>query len=239
MPFPTTLEMYETTLATWPAKSTYDVEGWRIRDGAAGGKRASAATWEGSGAPDLTVMEHENEKLGQHRLVMVRAGEDALDQQLEDAGYTIIDPVTMYAGPIDIFTAQKPDVAMSYAIWEPLQVMTDIWTAGGIGEGRIDLMHRCALPKTGIMARTGDIAAATGFGAIYQDNLMLHAIEVLAEHRGKGLAKRILNHAGHWAQDRGAKYMTLVTTRANEAANGLYTSLGMQDVGHYHYRIKT
>ena len=40
-----------------------------------------------------------------------------------------------------------------------------------------------------------------------------------------------------WARGQGARWLTLVATQANTAANTLYASLGMAVVGQYHYRI--
>ena len=42
--------------------------------------------------------------------------------------------------------------------------------------------------------------------------------------------------AARWALRENLTWLTLLTTEANTAANTLYTSLGMDDVGHYHYR---
>jgi ribosomal protein S18 acetylase RimI-like enzyme len=44
--------------------------------------------------------------------------------------------------------------------------------------------------------------------------------------------------AAAWALENGAETFSLIAITANEAACGLYRHLGMQDVGHYHYRKK-
>ena len=67
---------------------------------------------------------------------------------------------------------------------------------------------------------------------------MLHAVEVLPAFRRTGVAKKLMAQAAKWAEDHGARYMALMTTRDNTAANRLYSSLGMRPVGQYHYRIK-
>jgi ribosomal protein S18 acetylase RimI-like enzyme len=67
---------------------------------------------------------------------------------------------------------------------------------------------------------------------------MLHALEIAAPFRQKGLARHMTRAAAFWARDNGATYFTLVTTQANEGANHLYSSLGMTRVGQYHYRIQ-
>jgi ribosomal protein S18 acetylase RimI-like enzyme len=66
---------------------------------------------------------------------------------------------------------------------------------------------------------------------------MVHALEVRPEARRKGLARHIMRHASAWAEGQGAKYLALAVTRANVGANALYSSLGMEVVGQYHYRM--
>ena len=44
--------------------------------------------------------------------------------------------------------------------------------------------------------------------------------------------------AQQWAAEQGADRLALAVTQANSGAIALYTSLGMQPVGEYHYRIK-
>ncbi|MDG1293980.1 MAG: GNAT family N-acetyltransferase, partial [Planktomarina sp.] len=80
--------------------------------------------------------------------------------------------------------------------------------------------------------------AGVGFLALDGDIAMLHAVEVLPSFRRTGVAKKLMAQAAKWAEDQGAKYMALMATRDNTAANNLYSSLGMRPVGHYHYRIK-
>jgi ribosomal protein S18 acetylase RimI-like enzyme len=66
---------------------------------------------------------------------------------------------------------------------------------------------------------------------------MIHCVEIAPAHRRKGLARHLMRAAARWAQANGAAWFTLVTTRENDGANALYASLGMQVVGHYHYRF--
>ena len=44
-------------------------------------------------------------------------------------------------------------------------------------------------------------------------------------------------HAARWARTQGATHMAVLCTKANEGANALYTSLGLEVVGQYHYRF--
>ena len=48
----------------------------------------------------------------------------------------------------------------------------------------------------------------------------------------------MLIEAANWAMERGCLYFSLIASDSNEKANQLYTKLGMEPIGHYHYRIK-
>ena len=52
-----------------------------------------------------------------------------------------------------------------------------------------------------------------------------------------GLDFFALAAAAFWAAEQGASQLSVICTEANVAANGLYASLGMPAMGHYHYRI--
>jgi GNAT superfamily N-acetyltransferase len=51
------------------------------------------------------------------------------------------------------------------------------------------------------------------------------------EHRGRGLGRTLLNHAVHWAKDRGCSSIVLDTSTAMTAAQRLYESAGFARTG--------
>ncbi|KAG1715229.1 putative N-acetyltransferase YobR [Nymphon striatum] len=175
--------------------------------------------------------------LNQTPLFMIREGEQALDAALEKRGYQVIDPVNIYACPVDTLTDIPIPRVTVFAIWEPLAIMREIWAKGGIGPKRIDVMRRAGHPKTALFGRINDKPAATAFCGIFDGIAMLHALEVLPEQRRQGMAAWMMRKAAFWAKENGAKHLSVICTQANAGANGLYTSLGMTLVGQYHYRI--
>ncbi|MBV2358969.1 GNAT family N-acetyltransferase [Thalassococcus sp. CAU 1522] len=224
--------------ATWPAAARIDAGPWRLREGRGGGKRVSAATAEGPWRDDdLPAAEDAMRLMGQPPLFMLRQGEDALDAALDARGYRIIDPVRIWLCPIDHLADRKIPRVTAFAIWEPLAAMREIWAQGGIGEGRIAVMERAPDPKTGLFGRAADHPAGAGFCAVHDGIAMVHALEIAAPFRGKGLGGWMMRLAAHWGRAQGATHMAVLCTKANAAANGLYASLGLADVGEYHYRI--
>ncbi len=231
--------LYRVIEATWPPATTKALGSFTLRDGAGGGKRVSSATVEGViTADDLPAAEDAMRAMGQAPLFMIRAGDAALDTLLATQGYDIIDPVNIYACPVgDLAALDLPRVS-SFATWEPLAIMRDIWTQGGIGPERVAVMERAKGPKTGLFGRHDNRPAATGYAAIHDGIAMVHAIEVLPRDRRQGVGRHLMIQAARWAAQHDADQITVICTQANAGANALYASLGMRLVEHYHYRIK-
>jgi len=237
MKTPTIGALYEVCEATWPPAAATACGPWTIRDGKGGGQRVSAATARGDiTLSDVAQAEEAMQALGQDRLFMVRDGEAKLDALLEGAGYRVFDPVAAYVCPVQTLCALPRPRVSGFSIWPPLEIMIDIWAQGGIGPSRCQVMARTRGPKTALLARKNDRAAGVAYLGIHDGIAMLHALEVAPDMRRLGVARTLMGHAGHWAQQQGAHHLSLLVTRQNTAANGLYASLGMEVVGHYHYR---
>lgn len=239
MSVPSLDTLYGVLDATWPAATQKTAGGFTIRDGQGGGKRASAATLADplSGA-DIVAAEQAMAQLGQPALFMVRVGEDALDHALSARGYEIVDPVNLYLSPADTIATELPPRTIAIPSTEPLTIMAEIWETGGIGPARLEVMRRVSGAKTYLLSRSEDQPAGTAFVGMLEGVAMLHALEILPEHRRKGLGRWAMRRAAFWALEQGAPWVSVLCTQANAAANALYLSLGMQLKGTYHYRIK-
>lgn len=232
--------LYQTGDATWPAAEFLTIGNWTIRKGASGGQRVSSATANGPvTSADINVAEEAMDALEQNPLFMVREGEETLDALLDAKGYRIKDPVNLYTCAIENITKLAPERITAYPIWPPLAIINEIWDEHGIGAERQAVMHRALGAKAAILARHDDRAAGVAYVAIHNSMAMLHALEVVNDHRRQGVANNILGAAAVWAEDNGATDFSIICVRDNVAANTLYTSLNMENVGHYHYRKKT
>ncbi len=237
MTLPDTHQIYDVLSATWPSADAQTIGPWIIRKGDGGGSRVSAATATSAVTKDdLPLSEDAMRELGQPPLFMIRAGDDALDQLLSDAGYAIKDPTVLYAAKAADLATERPPPVTAFTVWPPLAVQSEIWAAGGIGAGRLAVMDRAPHPKTTLMGRVDDRPAASVFIGTHDGCAMIHALEVMQAHRQKGLARYLTRAAAFWALDQRCNYLTLATTEANVAANALYSSLGMTRIGRYHYR---
>lgn len=238
MILPDAQRLYAVIDATWPAAAQRQVGPWTIRDGKGGGSRVSAATLTGTFEPNvLQLAEDAMRALDQTPLFMIRDGDNVLDAALADASYKVKDPVTLYAAPIADIATERPDGVFSFAAWPPLEIQQEIWCEGGIGPERIKVMSRAGCAKTTLLCRADERCAGSAYIGIDGEIAMIHALEIGAGFRRRGLARKLTVACAFWAKAQGAQFLTLATTDANVAANALYTSLGMTVVGQYHYRI--
>lgn len=222
--------------ATWPAVRSVEAGPWLVREGGGGGRRVSCATTRDETA-DPAVMEAAQAGLRQAALVRVRCDQPGLDARLADAGYLGRDATNIRLAPIRRLTREAPPGVRVFSVdFPPLTVQREIWAEGGIGPERVAVMERAGTPKAALLARSSDRPAGTAFVALDGDMAMLHALEVRPGLRRQKAALYMMRGAAIWAQDRGARWMTVLVTQQNRAANALYEALEMDSVGHYLYR---
>ncbi|MCT4558360.1 MAG: GNAT family N-acetyltransferase [Pelagimonas sp.] len=235
---PTLDRLFTTLDATWPAAARVEAGPWMLREGRGGGKRVSAATIRGPWRPDdVTAAEASMRLMGQNPLFMIRHGESVLDHLLADRGYDSVDTTLLWLADLDALTDRALPLVTAFHIWEPLAIMREIWNEGGVGTARQNVMDRVSHPKTGLFGRVSDQPGGAGFCAVHDGIAMVHSLEIKEEHRGKGLGAWLMRCAAIWAKSKGARWMALAATEQNHAATRLYSSLQMEVVGQYHYRI--
>lgn len=222
---------------TWPA-ARYDACGpFQLREGQGGGSRVSAASALGSATEvEIDAAEAAMLAMGQKRIFCLRPGDEALDAQLAARGYDILDPVNIYHCPARQLTDLDVPPLVAFDIWEPLAIMREIWAQGGIGFERVAVMERAPGPKTGLLLRHDNRPVGAAFVVMHEDIAMVHALEILSAHRRQGVGQWGMRAAAFWALDNGAQTLSVICTKANAGANGLYRALGMEIAGEYHYR---
>lgn len=226
--------------ATWPPAGMQTVGPFTVPSGAGGGQRVSAARLSNAEATDATDAQIDaalaaQADLGHAPLVMVQDHQTALDARLAARGFDIRDTTHGMIAPTARLAVAPPPVTC-FAIWPPLAIQTEIWATGGIGPGRLAVMDRATGPKMSFFGRIDDKPAGTAFAALHDGIAMLHALEIAPAHRRKGLGRIMMRAAADWAQAEGAARFAILVTGENRPALGLYTSLGFETVGTYHYR---
>ncbi|WP_240611076.1 GNAT family N-acetyltransferase [Oceaniglobus ichthyenteri] len=232
-------QLFAALAATWPAAAQTHAPPFLLRDGAGGGKRVSAASVIGPVGPDdIANAEIAMARLGHPPLFSLRGNLGPVDALLADRGYRMVDPTVIRACPVGALSRFDLPRLAAFTLWEPLEIMREIWAEGGIGPERMAVMARVTGPKTALLGRSQARAAGAGFVALHGDIAMVHALEIRANARRQGAARHMMIAAAKWAQSHGARHMAIAVTQANGAANGLYTSLNMPVCATYHYRIK-
>ena len=221
-------DLFAALEASWPPASSVTQGPFRLREGAGGGKRVSAALLEG--AFDEAALDALDAPLFQ-----LRPGQEALDRALEARGFRVVDPTILMAAPIDAL-AEKPKPVSLPTIWPPLAIQRRIWEEGHVGPERIAVMMRACDPKMSFIARIRDKPAGVGFVAVHKGIAMLHALHVEPDFRRQGVAAAMVRGMAYWAGREGAETFALAVTEGNKGARALYSGLGMTDVGAYHYR---
>lgn len=231
---PDTKRIMQVVDKTWTAAEFIPCGPFTLRRGNNGGKRVSSASVEGAfSGEDIRAVTAEMARIGQPELFQISDTDAALDDILAGLGYGVIDRVTLFAVPVDLIA----DMGSAMLAPEPTSEMTTLWAEGGIGEGRLDVMRRVTAPKTCLMEMLNGQPAAAAFVGCDGDTAMFHALEVRTSARRKGLGQRLIRAMAAWTKSQGATTLTLVVLSENQAACGLYRSLGFAEVGNYHYRI--
>jgi GNAT superfamily N-acetyltransferase len=222
--------------ATWPPAEFREAGPWLLRRGAGGGQRVSAASTENQSA-DLAPAATGMREWGQRPLFRLTPDQAQLDRRLAAAGYARKDPVALYAAPVAGLADGRDETVKLFRVTSPLAIADEIWARGGIGPGRRAVMTRPTGPCITLMARADDRPVGVAFVAVDNDIAMIHAIEVMPEHRRKGGGALLMHGAASFAAEHGARWLALAVTEANTPARALYERLGIALAGSYHYRI--
>lgn len=235
-------DLFPVLQATWPAKAVHQIGPFTIPDPDPGGNRVSAArlsdpTARSVSEEALAAAEAAMRAQSRPPLFQVLDHQTALSDLLDARGYTARDRTDAMVIAARSLAAIPPPVT-AFDIWPPLAIQTEIWEAGGIDAARRAIMDRATCPKTSLFGRISELPAGSAYIGLHGDIAMLHALEIAPHLRRRGLAAHMMRAAALWAVENGAAWLTILVTRQNTAAQGLYASLGMRGVGTYCYREK-
>lgn len=222
--------------ATWPPAEFRQAGPWLLRRGDGGGQRVSAASTTDQSAA-LAPAEAGMRTWDQQPLFRITPDQTELDRRLADAGYAMKDPVMLYVAPVSSLTDGSDETVKVFRVSSPLAIVDEIWSNGGIGPGRRDVMTRPGGPRMTLLARAEDRPVGVAYVAIDNAIAMIHAIEVAPQHRRKGGGTILIRGAASFAAEHGAASLALAVTESNTHARALYERLGMECAGRYHYRV--
>ncbi|MDO5642488.1 MAG: GNAT family N-acetyltransferase, partial [Paracoccus sp. (in: a-proteobacteria)] len=223
--------------ASWPAAEYAGAGVFRIGRGLGGGRRVSSARalHPGFTPADIDAALKIHAGWDQPAIFRVSDGDTALAEALSARGLQARMPTQMMTAPLAALTTLDVPPVTSFAIWPPLAIQRDLWAGQGIGAARQAVMARAHGPKTALLGRINDRAAAVAFAAVSGGIAVFHALEVLPGARRQGLAGWMLREAAFWATRHGAQTMLLAVTAGNAPAIALYHRLGFTRIAGYRY----
>ena len=235
----------ELELNAWPDLLSVNRNGWRVRLAAGFTGRANSLTATKRGA-NLDARDlHEIEAIyTRHKLpTSIRITEfvaDDLEARLEAHGYQAQN-ASEFRG-MDVGPNHRIDESVTIAE----QSSADWIEAFGRLNGRADftveamaaILDRLVL-KTGFarLLQNGSIVA-TGMAVIDRNAMEIQSIAVDPAVRGRGLGGKIVTSLLAWGQLQGTETAILSVAASNDPAIRLYSKLGFERIGGYHYRIK-
>ena len=235
---------------SWPALTTAEVDGWRVR--LAGGVTQRANSVLPVAAPaDVPAAIAEVERLyaahGQQAVFQI--GDAALptdlDAVLAARGYERRSPTEVRtaavqhvlartvpdAAPGDMVVAEDPDDAWAALWW-------GVDSRGGPDQLATGLrILRGAPALYGSYRESGEPAAVARL-AILDGWGVLACVVAHPEHRRRGLATAVTRALLSAAAEQGVTTAMLQVVRSNDAARALYDRQGWAVVGGYHYRAR-
>lgn len=224
--------------ATWPPAETAKAGGFLVGRGKGGGGRVGSPRRIGDWtADDIDAVIGIQRGWTERPLFRVADGDDALAAALTARGFQRYNPTVTLVAPVQNLTDRDLPPVTAFAVWPPMAIQRDIWTASDIGPARQAVMMRVQDPRTALLGRIKDRAAGAGFVAVHSDVAMVHGLTVLPEWRRMGLAGWMMRKAAFWAAEQGATRLGLAVARGNAPAIALYAGLGMTEAGGYTYYV--
>ncbi|WP_378946972.1 GNAT family N-acetyltransferase [Paracoccus sp. R86501] len=221
---------------TWPAAETVRCGGFIVGRGLGAGGRVSSGLADGPWTPDdIEAACAQHVAWGQRPLFRAWDDQGDLIDALTARGFAVEIPTLVMSAPVASLTDRPLPPVTTFTVWPPMAIQRQIWGAGNINPARQAVMDRVTQPKAAILGRIQDRAAGSAFVAVHGPVAMVHGVEVLAPFRRQGLAGWMMRQAAFWAAEHGATRIGLAVSRANQAAQATYASMGFSVNGSYAY----
>jgi GNAT superfamily N-acetyltransferase len=236
--------------AAWPAAEQVPLGPWKLRATGSVTHRANSvfAVTQAAVPEDVTPLIAAAERFyDARRLWTVFHISPAvrprhLDAILERRGYTTESPSEVWTADAATVTAHTREGATGavHVAARPDSTWFDCAyqepdPRRSLHEG---IVLRIARPTVFVSVREGAVAVACGFGVSDGRYTGVFSMMTRAEHRGRGLAARLLHALARWAAERGDERLYLQVGGANAAAHAVYGRSGFALAYAYHYRVR-
>lgn len=242
---PSTLQLEQAFLDSWPALETEQDGGWiwRYADGYT--KRANCAQSmdpTDAGAPDEHIARYTGwaQERGIDPIFRVTplANEQVI-ASLNKAGWQSFETSLVMAMPVGVaFSPKHRFVTLSAddAAWQDVQARMS-----GYGKQTTHalkgMLSRMAKTSRGILVLdANDEPAAAALVNNCNGIGVYHNVVVREKSRGEGFGRSVMQAALNWSREEGAGWAGIQVVGDNVPAISLYKSLGFNEIYRYHYR---
>ncbi len=236
------------SLNAWPSHQIQFYDGWLLRFSYFYTHRTNCVEQMGiSTLPvesKISYCEQEYKKWGTPSIFKISPLiPSEFDQMLSQRGYEIQHSTdSMVAEPTDQLPIRNKDVTVDIN-----NVISDTWIQALFAlKNTTNIMHRSvvpsmyrAIPKRTLCASItlNGIVAATGLGILDREYIGIYAIHVHPDYRRAHLASTLCAALLNAGREKGASKAYLQVVSDNEAAIGLYRSLGFRHLYTYWFRV--
>ena len=240
------LEIERATLLAWPALEEVADGGWAARFAHGYTKRANS----------IHCLDPADDGRAQQRIA-------ALAECYRERGLRPVFRVTPLAGPGIVaaldemgWDVYEPSLVLGMELTKRQRLVSALtkyfepsdpeWRqaqaemAGYSAETRSDLgeiLDRITVPARGVVVYDDAYQPAGAALAVNADNCAVFLnVVVHPAKRGEGFGRAVMHAGLNWTSQMGASYAAIQVLADNEAALGLYRSLGFTQIYEYHYR---
>lgn len=250
----------QSSLQTWPALQSKQVNGWNLRLSDGYSKRSNSVSPLDYVETAMTLEEqiaYCEAEYHQAQLPVVFkmtsfAEPAILNQLLHTRNYQIQDETSVQLKSLAM-------IDQEYAIYKDAKQQTlsgvtfsiqEQWSeewireasslgqwSDNVGHSIAKLMNVNTLSKAYITLYQEGTAVACAIGIIDKDYMGIYDVITGEAYRRLGFARTMLYHLMQWAKLKGASYAYLHVGEHNEVAIGLYRKLGFEEIYRYWYRV--
>jgi ribosomal protein S18 acetylase RimI-like enzyme len=235
----------ELELNAWPDLLSIQRNGWRVRlaGGFTGRANSTTALVRGADLNESELDEIEAIYTRHQQATLMRitelVGAD-FETRLAARGYHVQNPSEF----------RRVGLSGQFTVDPAVEIMiqpTMAWIeAFGRLNGRADfktetmaaILGRIVLPVGFAQLIEDGAVRAVGMGVVDRGLMEVQSIAVDSSCRGRGLGRRIVTSILAWGRAIGASQAILSVAASNDPAIRLYTGLGFERFGSYHYRAK-
>ena len=234
----------ELALNAWPAPVCQQVGGWVLRYGWGTTRRANSA-WPCAGPCDLDVQIGATlrayQAWGAPARVQVTEGlVPGLDERLADLGWTSEGACHVMAASVTDIVDRTPDGTDVELATTPDTDWIEAWWTAGRGGEPPDAAARIVglpLPAAAHARRSANGRwLSVGRGVVERGWVGIFAVATNPDCRGHGHGTAVLGQIARWASGVGAQHAYLQVEVENTRAERLFSRLGFERLGSYHYR---